>query len=176
MTPLPRPTMWRAAAVATGEARRDRLGDRLHDVADPHVDKRRALDVVVEGGVEADIDAAALVRHRRGMPLDRVPVHRIENSDVRNPALVPDAVGDILERGCDRGADGAPAPVDDRDAVLQQHYSSAFHLSRTSARPRYVRPREIPDFIGTNSSGVERQLGRRARVPDQQLRGIPLLR
>jgi hypothetical protein len=80
------------------------------------------------------------------MSFNRVPVHRIEYSDVRNPALVPDAVGDILERGSrasgevhlgvfprvrprDRGADGATAPVDDRGAVLQQHYSSALRLS-----------------------------------------------
>ena len=52
-----------------------------------------------------------------------------------------------------RGADGATAPVDDRGAVLQQHHSSAFHVSRTRVKPRDVQPREIPDFIGTSCSG-----------------------
>ena len=72
------------------------------------------------------------------MPFHRIPFHRVENSDVRDPALVPDAVGDILERSPgtsgdvhlsafprvrprDRGAYGATAPMNDRGAVLQQH-------------------------------------------------------
>ncbi|MDV7087899.1 hypothetical protein [Rhodococcus opacus] len=103
----------------------------------PNVDERRALDVVGEGGVEADVDTAAPVRHRRGMPLNRVPVHGIENSD----------------------------PVDDRGAVLQQHHSSVFHLSRTRVKPRDVQPREIPGFIGTSWSGKS------GSIPYEEFRG-----
>ena len=33
------------------------------------------------------------------MPFNRVTVHRVENRDVRDPAPLPDAVGDILEGG-----------------------------------------------------------------------------
>ena len=45
----------------------DRLGDRADEVLIRHVDQRRALDVLVRGGVEGDVDAAGALGHGGGV-------------------------------------------------------------------------------------------------------------
>ena len=63
----------------------DGLGHRTHEVVELHVEHRRALDVVVGRGVEADVDAAGGVCHGGRVPLHRGLVENVERDDVRPP-------------------------------------------------------------------------------------------
>ena len=56
------------------------------------------MDVVVEGGVETDVDAVVAVGDRRGVPFDRVAVHDVEDVDVCDAARFADAVGYVVKR------------------------------------------------------------------------------
>jgi hypothetical protein len=55
------------------EVRGNRLRDRPQELLERHREERRALDVVIRGGVEADVDAAA-GGDAVGVPRDRRPV------------------------------------------------------------------------------------------------------
>ncbi len=73
------------------------LRDWPQELLERHRQERRALDVVVGGGVEADVDAAA-GGDAVGVLGDRRPVEDVDLGDVRDAAVVPDAQGDLLER------------------------------------------------------------------------------
>jgi len=119
------------------EVRRDGLGDRPQELPGLHREQRRALDVVVGGGVEADVDAAA-GGDGVGVPRDRRTVEDVDLRDVCGAAVVPDALGDFLKSrpgtagemhvgalagvgARDRGSDRAAAAVDDCGLGIKQH-------------------------------------------------------
>lgn len=76
------------------EVRGNGLRDRPQELLERHHEERRALNVVVGGGVEADVDAAA-GGDAVGVPRDRRPVEDVDLGDVRGAAVLPDALGDV---------------------------------------------------------------------------------
>ena len=95
-----------APTAARGHVRRDRggdpvlrgqgLGDRLQDVREGHVQQRSALDVVVGGGVERDVEAV-----RRGdvggVGVNRCRVQDVQVGAVRVPTGSADGIGESIE-------------------------------------------------------------------------------
>jgi hypothetical protein len=75
----------------------NRVGHGAHEVLELHVEERCALDIVVGGGIEADVDAAAGRGHSTGVPLDRNPVLDINPRDVSRSATGSDALSNGIE-------------------------------------------------------------------------------
>jgi len=128
------------------EVRGNGFRDRSQELPELHRQERRALDVVVGGGVEADVDAA-VGGDDVGVLRDRRPVEDVDLRDVRGAAVVPDAPGDFLEShpgaadevhvgalagvgARDRGPDRAAGAVDDRGFGVKQHETVSYRLSR----------------------------------------------
>lgn len=82
MTSLRRGVMYRTTAVAIAKwVETD--GHRPQEIVEVHVGNRCALDIVVGGGVEADVDSSGAVGDGGGVPLDGRPVEHVEPGDVR---------------------------------------------------------------------------------------------
>jgi hypothetical protein len=81
------------------EVRGDGFGHGAQEILELHVDEWCALDVVIGGGVEAGVDAAAGGGDSGGVLLDRRLVENVEACDVSRAAVLLDALGDVVE-GC----------------------------------------------------------------------------
>jgi hypothetical protein len=109
------------------EVRGDGFGHGAQEILELHVDEWCALDVVLGGGVEAGVDAAAGGGDSGGVLLDRRLVENVEACDVSRAAVLLDALGDVVEgcfgaagevhfgalagvRACDGGPDRPAAP------------------------------------------------------------------
>jgi hypothetical protein len=77
--------------------RSDGLSHGAHEVLELHIEQRCALDVLVGGGVEADIDAAAGRGDSARVPPDRRSVEDVDACDMGRAALGSDALGDRVE-------------------------------------------------------------------------------
>jgi len=73
------------------------LGHGAHEVVERHVDELGALDVVIGGRVEGDVDAAACGGDSIRVLLDRGAVEYVELGDVAGAAIISDVVGDLVE-------------------------------------------------------------------------------
>ena len=69
----------------------DRLADGTQHVVVGHVDKGRALEVIVVDGVESDVDSPRISGDSVGMSLDCDAISRIELSDLRTSPDLGDA-------------------------------------------------------------------------------------
>src|SRR5215469_3304847 len=133
------------------EVRGNCFSDRPQELLRLHREQRRALDVIIGDGVETDVDAAA-IGGGIDMTRDRFPVEDVDLRDVRDAAVVPDALGDFLKSrpgaadeehvgalagvgARDRGPDRAAAAVDDCGLGIKQHETLLYPwLSRTRVR------------------------------------------
>jgi hypothetical protein len=96
------------AAAPSGHVGGDRDGDRvgsgecpghgLHELVEREIEERRALDIVVGGCVEGDVDAARL-RDPAGVPLHCELVENVELGGMHDAARASDVVGDVFETG-----------------------------------------------------------------------------
>jgi hypothetical protein len=99
MAPLPRSTMWRAAAVAVVKVEVTALATGC--MTSPMSMSTRGVPWMssLKVAVEADVDAVVAVGDRGGVPFDRVAVHDVKSVDVCDAARRADAVGHVFEGG-----------------------------------------------------------------------------
>jgi hypothetical protein len=107
----------------------------MHDLVDGQVGQRRVVHEGKGHGVEHDVDAARVGRHRPGVVRHGAFVERVEERNVdaltdvarhllersRRPAGQVHACTGIGEGTRDGAADRTAAPVDGSGLVLQQH-------------------------------------------------------
>jgi len=126
------------ATVGDVEVGGERFRYGLHDVLERHVEEGAALDVVVGGRVETDVDASACIDHVGRVPRERFRIENVDGCDAGGGAGIANAFGDPLERlggasgevhggsfagvrAGDGGADRAACSVDDRCLVVEWH-------------------------------------------------------